>query len=142
MIDIPHIAKCPRRLIKQGSLNIIQCKPMPQPLGLSNKDYRDNIDLYHPRIVTIKDCEKCLGRELPSLRTQLKTYVKTVTKWGLKGGKERSDEEVQRIWKICQQCDALQDGKCMECGCPIGLEGLPIKNKLKMDTTHCIRGLW
>ena len=85
---------------------------------------------------------KCLNKKLPSLRTQIVEYAKTLGGWLKAGGKERSEEEIQRIWNICIQCDAFVDGKCMECGCTLGLKGHPIKNKLKMDTTHCIRGLW
>ncbi len=139
----PTVKECPRQHIytQLGEVKIL-CNPLPIPKGNVCKTLRDHPDLFRVKSVTPQYCEVCLGRELPSLRKQLATYVKTVTKWGIKGGKERSEEEINRIWAICQQCDALKDGKCMECGCSVGLEGRPIKNKLKMDTTHCTRGLW
>ena len=143
MTDTLPIADCPRRQVYNASYVIkIKCKRLPMAPRLPYKEYKDHPELYRDREVSIADCEKCQDKELPSLRTQLLTYAIELKKWVKGGGKERTDEEVERIWNICQRCDALNDDKCMDCGCTVGLDGRPFQNKLKMDTTHCIRGLW
>ncbi len=143
MTDMKTTVNCPRLMVytdKYG--DHLVCKRMPLPHGLTPQEFKDHPELYTQRDITIEDCEACLGKEFPSLRKQLVTYTKAVTKWVSKGGKERSKEEVQRIWEICKQCDAHEDGRCRDCGCTVGKGGHPLTNKLKMDTSHCIRGLW
>ncbi len=136
-------ASCPRLMVYTDDYgDHLVCKHMPLPRGLTPQEFKTHPELYTQRDVVVADCEKCLGKELPNLRKQFVTYAKTVTKWASKGRNKRSDEEVQRIWEICKQCDALKDGKCRECGCRVGKDGRPLTNKLKMDTTHCIKGLW
>ncbi len=143
MIDMKTTANCPRLMVYTDDYgDHLVCKQMPIPLGLTNQEFKDHPELYTRRDIVVADCEACLGKELPNLRKQFVTYAKTVTKWVSKGGKERSEEEVERIWNICKQCDALVDDRCRDCGCRIGKGGRPLTNKLKMDTTHCIRGLW
>ncbi len=141
--DTKLTVKCPRQKIyntPEGKR--IRCKSLPRPKGLSMKELCNNLVIYTDRHVSVEDCEVCQGKELPALRKQIVTYAKTLRNWIGKGVKKRSDEEIERIWKICQLCDALQEGRCIECGCPVKKGGFAWTNKLKMATTNCTRGLW
>ncbi len=134
---------CPRRRIHNTENGTtIYCNPMPIPEGISKKDLLVNQRLYKRRVVTVEDCEDCLNKSLPSLRKRLLNYATEVYGWTKAGAKKRPDEEVERVWNICKQCNELQDGVCQACGCLVSKDGKPLRNKLKMDTTHCIKGLW
>ena len=137
------VRECPRRRIHNTDKGPqVYCNPMPVPEGISEKELSYNQKLYQQRVVTVEECEACLDKKLPSLRKRLLNYTKAVYRWTKAGGKERPDEEVERIWNICKQCDEHVDGVCQACGCLISKDGKPLRNKLKMDTSHCIKGLW
>ena len=141
--DTKHIADCPRREIytDRSGVHII-CKPLPITESFCFEQLIEHPEFFIRREVTCEDCEKCKKKKLPSLHKRLQNYKKALVEWGKAKLPERTPEEVAKLYEICKECDALENGICLDCGCHISLEGVPIMNKLKMATTHCVRGLW
>ena len=145
MTDMKTIKTCPRRRLVETPTGIhIFCNPMPIPKDLPYSQLVSNLALYTQKEVTIEDCEKCANKKLPKLHKRISNYLNALKDWKNAKYEVRTDAEVLQIWKICQQCEALDPdtGVCKECGCPIAIDGLPIKNKLKMVNTFCAKGLW
>jgi len=117
---------------------------MPIPKDMPYSKVVKNLPLFTQKIVTIEGCERCAKKKLPSLRKRIENYAHAFKEWCETGFRTRTDEEVQEIWKICQQCEDYDPSTqcCKDCGCPIAINGIPIKNKLKMANTHCGKGLW
>ena len=145
IIDTLNIVDCPRRMLcpTESEMKIV-CKAMPIPKGMPYSELVKNLPLFTQKIVTLEDCERCANKKLPNLRTRIENYARTFKEWCKTGCKTRTEKEVQDIWKICQRCEDLDPDThhCKECGCPIAINGMPIKNKLKMANTHCGKGLW
>ncbi len=81
----------------------------------------------------------------PSLATRILSYTQAVAEWLAAGQPERSDEEVQRIYK--EQCEPCSWRKrrtdiCRGCGCRVAAYGMAVLNKIKMATQHCPREKW
>ena len=86
--------------------------------------------------------------QVPSLPRRAFTWAKAVADWKVKGSPERSDEEVQRIFRTfcaatppCSWYDPARQ-LCRGCGCGVAEDGLAVFNKIKMATQHCPRNLW
>lgn len=82
---------------------------------------------------------------VPSLATRVLTYTQAVAEWIAAGRPERSDEEVQRIYKEhCEPCSwrKRRSNICRGCGCRVAAYGMAVLNKIKMATQHCPREKW
>ena len=80
----------------------------------------------------------------PPIMTQAKNYARAVARWAADGFKARSEEEIARLYAICLECPEFdrQNQRCLVCGCRVGTEKNPIRNKLAMPTERCPRGKW
>jgi hypothetical protein len=81
----------------------------------------------------------------PSLAKRILTYTEAVAEWIAAGRPERTDEEVQRIFKEhCEKCNwrKRRSNICRGCGCRVVSYGMAVTNKLKMATQHCPRSKW
>jgi len=89
-------------------------------------------------------CQGTSTTQPPSVLTQAKTYAKAVARWAADGFKARSEEEIARLHAICLECPEFdrQHRRCLVCGCHVGTEKNPIRNKLAMPTEKCPRGKW
>ena len=114
---------------------------------------------YYKQCVTPFECRQCQrqvvretsqphGDEVPpapSLATRVLTYTQAVAEWVAAGRPERSDEEVQRIYKEhCEPCSwrKRRSNICRGCGCRVAAYGMAVLNKIKMATEHCPREKW
>jgi hypothetical protein len=77
--------------------------------------------------------------DYPPMSLQLWLYKEALKRWHKEGRPVRSEEEVERILKICKGCDWYDPDRkrCKGCGCRVTDGGIPITNKLKMATEHC-----
>lgn len=73
-------------------------------------------------------------------------FAMEFTKWLLGGGKYRPDNEIDRLFKICQsnRCEQYIEidetkGQCGICGCYLKTSKDKNFNKLAMSTTSCPR---
>ncbi len=143
--DMKHIVECPRRILYTTDKKMrIVCKAMPIPKDMPYSELVANLHLFTQKEVTIEDCERCANKKLPDTRQKIENYAQAVKEWFKIKCKTRTEKEVQEIWEICKQCEDLDPDThhCKDCGCPIAINGIPIKNKLKMANTHCGKGLW
>ena len=81
---------------------------------------------------------------MPTLSTRLTTYTGAVARWVTAGSPKRSDEAVERIYKICSggTCDWFEYGSCRGCGCRVNTSSFALVNKIRMATEHCPRTFW
>ena len=72
-------------------------------------------------------------------------YTRALSRWIKAGRPIRSEEEIRSIFqehcRLCEERDA-QRNVCRSCGCYIGLEAAPLRNKLAMATEDCPKGKW
>jgi len=74
----------------------------------------------------------------PTVSGKAKHYLSAVARWIAAGFPKRSDEEVDRIYAVCQQCEAFHaDGYCRKCGCCLNRSRHAMANKIRMATEHC-----
>jgi len=82
---------------------------------------------------------------IPSISRRIVTYAEAVIEWTAAGRPERSEEEVERIFKEkCCPCKSFDPDKnvCRRCGCRVAADGFALRNKIKMATQHCPKGYW
>ncbi len=116
----------------------------------------------YKRQVTSDDCGRCKGLiqeepdepeaivtdkppKTPNLGRRILTYTQAVAEWIAAGKPERTDEEVQRIFKEhCEKCTwrKKRANICRGCGCRVAAYGMAVTNKIKMATQHCPREKW
>ena len=60
------------------------------------------------------------------------------------GAKTRTDEEVEQLLAICQQCEKYNalKGYCRVCGCKCNNLKNAFLNKLRMESQHCPEKKW
>lgn len=78
--------------------------------------------------------------DYPPISLQLWTYKEALIRWAKAGRPVRSQEEVERLHKICTApCEWYDEdaGRCKGCGCKVTVSSIAISNKLKMATEHC-----
>jgi hypothetical protein len=96
--------------------------------------------------VTDEQCATCPRSKLPtmpSLTRQAIHYTMALGGWVTAGRPERTDEEVRQLYEThCAKCDWRVGQKCRGCGCNIAPTGSPLRNKIKMATEHCPKGLY
>lgn len=91
----------------------------------------------------------------PGLLKKVGNYARAVSRWRAAGRPERTDDEVDALFRLCQQCDRFSNGHCTHknCGCSlltvaseneswIGLISRGLANKLRMSTEACPDGKW
>lgn len=75
---------------------------------------------------------------MPDIKTEIKTAAQDLATW-LKGGiPTRTQEDQERIHKICESCTEFYDAqhdRCKQCGCFL-------KPKIAMAVTSCPVGKW
>ena len=79
-------------------------------------------------------------RKKPSYIRQAWNYAAAVKRWIAGGGPRRSQDEIDRIFAICQACPYFANTKkphCRLCGCSLGTAPDGLKNKLAMATESC-----
>ena len=82
---------------------------------------------------------------IPSISRRIVTYAEAVIEWTAAGRPERSEEEVERIFKDkCSPCKSFDPDKnvCRRCGCRVAADGFALRNKIRMATQHCPKGYW
>lgn len=72
---------------------------------------------------------------------KLYRYITERAKWKKLGKPLRSEQQIENIFKICEQCKLFKrygpdDGECGECGCRLKRSGTFL-NKISWATTHC-----
>lgn len=104
--------------IKENNIKIEQNKniPIPNTQPKTNKNYK-------PQITS-----------LPPIKTQAKTFVKSITDWAKGGFGTVSPQTFQNRINICKKCEHWQhwgstEGRCRKCGC--------ISAKHRMNTSRC-----
>lgn len=80
----------------------------------------------------------------PSLVAKLRNYEAALSRWLGAGRPVRSDTEVSTLLEVCQSnhCGLYRDGTCGACWCPVSASRWAIRNKLRMATESCPKGLW
>lgn len=99
-----------------------------------------------------RPCSPTKNPTVPPMLTRAANYAKAVTRWTAAGKPERTDAEVDHLFReFCQPCEMLVDGKCTGCGCPVkpskdestkGVISKALLNKLRMGTERCPLGKW
>lgn len=74
----------------------------------------------------LRRCRKCLLRE--EFPEDYEKYVAVIIK--RMGPEEKTTgQEYQRRMNRCLQCEKLQNGTCMACGCMVEIRGMQRKGK-------------
>jgi len=68
-------------------------------------------------------------------------YAAALARWARAGFPMRTDQSVDRIVALCQQCDGFVAGRCKHCGCRIN-HGPALTNKARMATEKCPKSHW
>ena len=71
-------------------------------------------------------------------------YAVALTRWIAAGRPIRTDEEVEEIVAICEDCDKYKtdEKRCRVCGCGVSTGGLAIFNKARLATERCPKDKW
>ena len=77
-------------------------------------------------------CIRCLLRELSE-----KDYAENIEKYinALKAEDRVSDLEYERRLALCKECDKLNEGTCLSCGCYVEVRGAS-------KAGHCPKKKW
>jgi hypothetical protein len=80
----------------------------------------------------------------PSVVRTAPRYAFAVAEHLLLGRKTRTDEEVERLYVLCRQCEYFRDGVCRHrrCGCRVSRDEGEFRNKLRMQTQRCPIDAW
>jgi len=81
----------------------------------------------------------------PGLVRRAISYTEALARWTGAGQPERSDKDVERIFREhCKPCKWYDPQKhiCRGCGCRVADSGVAVLNKIRMATEHCPRDLW
>lgn len=75
------------------------------------------------------------------------SYTYSIAKWISSGRPKRSDDEVHRLFAICNTCPKFlylsdNSGNCGSCGCRLSLGSSAMANKIRMATEDCPEGNW
>jgi len=75
--------------------------------------------------------------QLPPLHEQALSLGKAVVKQTLAGNPTRTGEELERVKKICNECEFFnsEQVRCIKCGCYMNV-------KQRWATSHCKLGKW
>lgn len=78
----------------------------------------------------------------PNFFEKVMNYGEAIKKHVFSGMKTRSQEEINRIFKICEKCEFFQNNSCRICGCAISNNPNAFRNKVAMASEHCPIGKW
>lgn len=76
----------------------------------------------------------------PGFITKAWNYSKATAKWIAAGSPTRSDEEIARIFTICEACPNFSGGEkphCNLCGCSLSKTPDGLRNKIRFSTEAC-----
>jgi hypothetical protein len=81
---------------------------------------------------------------LPSTAALAARWAKEVKNWVKAGRPKRSDEQVEDILSVCDECSwYMKDARrCRGCGCNVNDGAFAVLNKARMATAHCPQGKW
>lgn len=103
------------------------------------------IDINHPSYPKVPkpgfEKSKKEVLDTPSFLEKAKNFAKAATQHVASGMPIASDEEIERRFSICQNCEFLKDNACSKCGCPIVREQKFI-SKLSWADQKCPDGRW
>lgn len=95
----------------------------------------DNQSTHRP--VTLRK----IGRALAGMVSpNAKRYYTAVEKWEAAGSPTRTEEEIARIFAVCESCPNLVPGTpttCRLCGCWLSKQPDGLSNKIAMATEDC-----
>lgn len=74
----------------------------------------------------LRKCRKCLLRE--AFPEDYERYVAVIIE-RMKPEERAETQEFQRRMECCRQCEKLQNGTCMACGCMVEIRGMQRKGK-------------
>jgi len=90
--------------------------------------------------------------EYPCAKEQLTNVTKATAEWIAAGMPKRTDEECERIHKICEGCKFFDKGsdRCRACGCGLSASSkislwtkiVGLADGIKMATHHCPKSYW
>lgn len=95
-------------------------------------------------------CKKLILQNNPSIkkiktkisfRKKIANFILASIKHILNGGKRTSQEEREKRYSICQNCEFFDNNSCTQCGCPISRHEKFI-SKLDWANQHCPIGKW
>ena len=80
----------------------------------------------------------------PSLTTKAVNYTKAVVRHVTSGMETRSQDEIDRIFAICEsnKCKEFNGKGCNICGCCVNKSRKALRNKIAMESQHCPKGEW
>jgi hypoxanthine phosphoribosyltransferase len=78
----------------------------------------------------------------PTFFEKIINYSKAVTTHISSGMETRSQEEIERIYKICEACPHFVNNSCALCGCTISKNPNAFRNKVAMASEQCPIGKW
>lgn len=126
--------QCPACGTVQGHSALRTCGPREKLGALPPAPELDEDEIDH--------AVRFLGYSL----VDVKNWASAIKRWIAAGKPVRTDEEVAAIFAICEsnRCgfwDAKSE-RCKECGCNVNLSTFAPKNKSRMKTEVCPKGLW
>lgn len=154
MIDMKYIANCSRRQEYKTPAGMkYVCLPLARPEEMAVEEVIKHPEYFQRRRITLDDCKKCKkidskkliskSKKCPPIATQINNYGLAIQRWVKAGRPQRTEEEVQEIFKKhCGQCNWYANKRCKGCGCRVTSRGMAIFNKIKMATEHCPKKLW
>lgn len=87
---------------------------------------------------------KTAAPPLPSLMLRVARFVPAIMRHALDGGRKRTENEVEELLAICEQCPLFRAdvGKCAKCGCNCSRNADEFLNKLAWRSERCPEGKW
>jgi hypothetical protein len=73
--------------------------------------------------------------EFPPLKEQAKTFIKAAVDHAKSGFTNVTDEVYEARIAVCNKCEFYQSGRCLKCGCFVGL-------KAHWSTQECPENKW
>ena len=75
-----------------------------------------------------------------TLTQKILSYSAAITRWKLAGSPTRSQEDIDRIYSICETCKFFANAKrphCKLCGCSLNRSPNGLVSKIAMATESC-----
>lgn len=134
------MVQCDFRKLPDGRCRCENCGFLTEPTNHSPSRIR-------------RPCSPTRNPSIPPIATRAANYARAVSRWQAAGRPERTDAEVDAIFRdFCSTCSLLVDGKCSACGCPVkpskddgtgmGRMSKALANKIRMGTERCPVGKW
>ena len=140
-IELSECEGCAQKEPKRTVARMIRCTKQKQtnqgPVCVHRRS-----QFYH-QLVNQECCANCPLLKAPTSVKFVK-YASSTLDWVKAGCPERTPEEIEAIYKICETCDAFNqtDKVCRLCGCHTNRTKSGWLNKISRTTEHCVRKLW